>query len=178
MLFQVINDNSVDLAQAFGLTDHLHENELYFSVDVDSQKLIFLDSASSSCSIQQLDWLDAQISKKIDPFPLVIFIHHPPCFAGVPFMDNRYAFNNQGQFQQRIKKVKGIVPVFSGHYHVEKSILVNNVLVHITPSCFFQIDQNTNDFMVDHYRIGFRLIVFTHGKLYNSVHYTNGSRLQ
>jgi len=66
------------------------------------------------------------------------------------------------------------VNVYSGHYHVEKTINRANVTVHITPSCFVQIDQYREDFQVDHHRIALRVITLQEKEILSTVHYFDG----
>ena len=93
-------------------------------------------------------------------------------------MDSRHALRNRGEVQSIFLSHPYNVNIFTGHYHVEKAIRKKNILVHITPSCFFQIDMNSEAFRIDHYRIAFRLIEMEgSGLLRQSLHYFDGSSL-
>ena len=89
-------------------------------------------------------------------------------------MDNRHALRNQSEVLPIFLAHPYNVNIFTGHYHVEKIIRKGNILVHITPSCFFQIGQESEEFQVDHYRIGLREIYWDNGVMMNAVHYLNG----
>ena len=73
-------------------------------------------------------------------------MHHPPLHAGVPFMDNQHALKNREEVQSILFEHPFNVNIFTGHYHVEKMIRKKNIVVHITPSCFFQIAQESEEF--------------------------------
>jgi len=91
-------------------------------------------------------------------------------------MDKAHSLENGEDFMNVIHKYDFNIPIFTGHYHVEKTALNKNALLQITPSCFFQVDQLQDDFKVDHHRIAFRLIDLEKEVIKTSVHYIAGSR--
>ncbi len=96
---------------------------------------LFLDTTPGVVSETQLKWLAEKLAD-LDQ-PLVIFMHHPPLFADVPFMDGQHALKNQKAVQEVLFAYRKEITVFTGHYHVEKTLRKRNVVVHITPSLFF-----------------------------------------
>jgi len=148
------HDDSVMLGQQFKMP--ITGNEVYFDRQFGETRIVFLDTARGVMSMDQWAWLENHVesAKK-----LLIFMHHPPVYAHVPFMDDNHGFGQQKKFQELIARRKDCVEVFCGHYHVDKSISMRNLHVHITPSCFFQIRDDLKDFRVDHLRIGYRVIV-------------------
>ena len=89
-------------------------------------------------------------------------------------MDSRHALRNREEVQAIFLDHPYNVNIFTGHYHVEKVIRKKNIVVHITPSCFFQIGQDSEEFQVDHFRIGLREINWDNGVMMNAVFYFNG----
>ncbi len=168
------HDDSTMLAQTFGLEHLLHDGELYFARRIGKETVLFLDSGRGSHSHRQLNWLRRQL--KNAQGELIVFMHHPPNLCEVPFMDTRYALQDIEEVQKVFAAYPGNVNVFCGHYHVEKTIRLGNLLIQVTPSCFFQIDQQQQDFKVDHHRIAFREIVLDNQQLFTTVRYFNGSR--
>ena len=166
------HDDPVLLAQAFEREDLLKDSELYFARQVASRTIIFLDTTTGLVSGQQQGWLREQLQQLEQE--AMIFMHHPPLEAGVPFMDSKHALRNRSEVQAILLAHPFNVHIFSGHYHVEKAVRKQNLLVHITPSCFFQIGQHSEQFQVDHYRIGLRAINWENGVMMNAVHYLNG----
>ena len=163
------HDDPVLMAEAFGIVELLKNKELYFSRTIHGRLFLFLDTTTGIVSKAQLDWLSKKMAELDEP--LVIFMHHPPIFADVPFMDGKHALRNQEDIQEVLFDFPHEITVFTGHYHVEKTIRKRNVVVHITPSCFFQIDQRSKEFKVDHHRIGLREIRLMDGVILNTVKY-------
>jgi Icc protein len=150
------HDDPQKLADVFNLRDDLHQSELYYSRRIHGQTILFLDTTAGTLSEQQLQWTEQQL--RTHQGPLLFFMHHPPFQAGVPFMDQNYPMHATDKFCQLLFDYPYPIYIFCGHYHVEKTIARKNVQLYITPSLFFQIDQSSPEFKVDHYRIGFRLI--------------------
>lgn len=173
--YEVLSGNHDDpamMAKAFGRESLLKNGELYYTREWNGRKVIFLDTTTGMVSGQQQGWLREQLQHM--EHEAMIFMHHPPLMAGVPFMDSRHALRNRGEVQAILLAHPFNVHVFSGHYHVEKAVRKQNILVHITPSCFFQIGQVSEQFQVDHYRIALRDINWDNGVMMNAVHYLNG----
>ena len=101
-------------------------------------------------------------------------MHHPPAICGVPYMDLNHSFKQIDRFQKLVKSIGKHIEVFCGHYHVDKVIEVSNMRIHITPSTFFQIRDDIEEFGVDHYRIGYRLMDLNGLDLSHEVVYLNG----
>ena len=168
------HDDPVLLAQAFGREHLLKNKELFFVKELAGRPVIFLDTTPGIVSAAQQTWLKAQL-QQIENEALV-FMHHPPVEAGVPFMDQRYPLRNRAEVMAILLAHPYGVNVFTGHYHAEKVVRQGNVVVHVTPSCFFQIAQQSPDFQVDHYRIAYRQIDWEDGLMQNAVHYLEGVR--
>ena len=99
---------------------------------------IFLNTASNSVlerDIQKLRGLTQKADK-----PLLLFMHHPPLYAGCMHMDNNYPLQNIDEVWPILREANTSIEVFCGHYHIERTILSKNVQVHITPSPLFSID--------------------------------------
>jgi len=169
------HDDPVLLAAAFGKQAHLREEEFYYYEKFQDQHLIFLDTTKGTISRQQLTWLEEQLNTI--PFEAFIFMHHPPVKVGVPYMDDQHSLRNMSDVQEVLLNFSGNAYVFSGHYHVEKVVQLENITLMVTPSCFFQINQFEEKFAVDHYDIAFRDIVWQDGQLRTAVHYQPGTKM-
>jgi len=163
------HDDPVMLARAFKREELLKGKELYFVKTFEGRPVIFLDTTTGVVSQKQLQWLKSEL-QRLDGEAMV-FMHHPPLEAGVPFMDQRHGLQNKEEVQSVFFEHPHNINIFTGHYHVEKVIRKRNIVVHITPSCFFQIGQQSPNFEVDHYRIGLREISWNNGIMMNAVHY-------
>ncbi len=168
------HDDSEMMAEVFQIKHLLNEEELYFAKRIGKETVLFLDTARGFLSAKQSNWLKRQL--KNAGSDVLIFMHHPPVKAGVAFMDNRYPMQYLDKVQQIFFDQPANVHVFCGHYHVEKTIRLKNLTVQITPSCFFQIDQQSPEFKVDHHRIAFREIVMDNQIMFSTVRYFNGSK--
>lgn len=137
--------------------------------------LFFLDTHAGIMEEKQLAFLQKRLpaSQK----RVIIFMHHPPFYAGVPYMDNNHAFQSMEEFENVLEKSRVKPIIFSGHYHVEKTISRNGICAHITPSTFFQIKHDQTDFGVDHYNIGFRVIDLDTSVMLHRVEYLPGNLL-
>ena len=157
-------------------------NQQYFSISKDQCELIFLDSASAQMGELQWSWLENELNSNDNQYsnenknrsPKIIFMHHPPIKCGAPFMDKLHSFKQGKRFVDIMNKVTDSrVYIFCGHYHIDKNIYLNNFSVHITPSCFFQIKQDEEEFAVDHYRVGYRVIDISRNRLTHYMEYVD-----
>ncbi|MBK7095095.1 MAG: metallophosphoesterase [Saprospiraceae bacterium] len=168
--YKIIGGNHDDinvLAQVFDLTENVKDDELYFFIE---PNFIFLDTARGYCSNRQLDWFKKEIVS-IEGLNPVIFMHHPPFKAGVPHMDNNYAFQQPDIFKEICQMSNKLPYIFCGHYHNEISLINDGIKVFITPSTYLQIGMNSVEFEIDHIVPGFRVIDINNNKIKTTVRY-------
>lgn len=163
------HDNSALLAQAFDRQRDFKSDGLYFRRDWGNRTCLFMDTAIHKVQEPQLEWLKQELKNLTGD--IVLFIHHPPLLVGTPFMDNTHPLEDRDPLQDILCAYPGNIDIFCGHYHVDRTARWKNLLVHLTPSCFFQIDSHAEDFKVDHYRIAFREITFEPELTISAVHY-------
>ncbi|MEK7256136.1 MAG: metallophosphoesterase [Bacteroidota bacterium] len=169
------HDDSVLLANAFKVPHLLVGEELFFKRLFGEYTALFLETSKGFVSDAQLAWIDHELSKTDEN--LVIFMHHPPAISGVPHMDINYALQNMDAVQQVLSSYPRQVPIFCGHYHVEKTLCLRNLTIHITPSTYFQMDWHEETFRVDHLRIALREINLRNdGVVESTVVYYDGNR--
>ncbi len=179
MPYHIIAGNHDDpvMMSKFGKFEALlSDGELFFAKKFKHYLALFLDTSKGEISKNQLNWLDRQVYQQDGP--TVIFMHHPPLNANVPYMDEDldHSFSGGEKVMNILSRSKSVIPIFTGHYHVEKTIVQENAMLFITPSCFFQIDAFSREFKVDHHRIGYRLIDLGVEDFKCSLHYIAGSR--
>ncbi len=148
--------------------------ELFYRRDFAQWPALFLDTSKATCSEEQYVWIEQQLHTMQEG---IIFLHHPPFPAGVPYMDINHAFRQMERIQSLVLTHQYPLYLFCGHYHVSLSIHRAPVHLHITPSLFFQIRRDQEDFGVDHYRIGFRQIELGTGWLRHELRNSPGNRL-
>jgi 3',5'-cyclic-AMP phosphodiesterase len=151
------HDTSTLLAEVFDWKNRLQHDELYFTYELDENNLIFLDTSKGNMSEHQWEWLN-QVIKTIEK-EVFIFMHHPPLMVGSLHMEPRYSFTQIERFESFCRTYpQHNFNVFTGHFHIERSIVKENLQVFITPSTFFQIDPDCADFRISNSYIGFREI--------------------
>ena len=106
------------------------------------------------------------------PCDVTIFMHHPPMLACAKHMETKYAFQQMEAFQTfcaafQDKKFH----IFTGHYHLERTIAKGNITTYISPSTYLQIHPDYEDFRIFHDRIGYREIMWTEQTLVTNVNY-------
>ena len=163
------HDDSQLLTQAFQRQADYQPDGLYFGRNWGGRPVLFMDTSTYQVEAPQLEWLQQQLQQLQGD--VILFIHHPPLLVGTPFMDNNHSLKDRDPLQDILCAYPGNIDIFCGHYHVERTVRWKNLLVHLTPSCFFQIDSNAEDFKVDHYRIAFREISILPDSTISSVHY-------
>ena len=166
------HDDSGIMAKAFKLEHLMTDEELFYAKKIGKSTCLFLDSSNGYHSTKQLNWVKRQLKNAKDE--LFVFMHHPPILAGVPFMDTKYALQDIDAIQEIFFAYPKNINVFTGHYHVEKTIRINNVLIQITPSLFFQIDQESEEFKVDHHHIALREIEIDSNHFSTTLKYFSG----
>ena len=155
------HDDPEVLADVFNIEHLLVGEELFYKRKLGGKTALFLETSRGFVSDEQLAWLDKELSQLRGT--ALIFMHHPPLMAGVPHMDNNYALQNMEEVQQLLFSYPKMVNVFCGHYHVDKILCLNNLVVHITPSVYFQIDWRVPGFRIDHKRPAYRIIELLKG---------------
>jgi len=177
--YSVIAGNHDDykmLADVFGLRHLMEGEDLFYKLKLNGQDLLYLDTSTNYLSKTQLDWLRSKLSRA--SHRIIVFMHHPPAHVGVPFMDENYPLNNYQEVQDVLLQSDREIHVFCGHYHVEKTIQVGKLSVHITPSTFFQLDQNSVEFKVDHHDIAYRELECGPTEFKTKVTYCKGNQLK
>lgn len=160
------HDSNAALIDVFKLTGV--DGEIYYKVNIAGVDCLFLDTGPGTMSENQYTWLSNNL---IPGERAIIFMHHPPAVSGVPYMDNNHAFQQMQLFTKAVGHYKGRLDIFCGHYHVDRVIESGNLSIAITPSTFFQIRSDQDDFGIDHYRAGYRIIEIVPGGIRHWVEY-------
>lgn len=160
------HDDSSLMADVFNLASN--QDECYYSEQFSDRKILFLDSAKAIFSPKQWAWLQEEL---VTDQPVMIFMHHPPVLAQTPFMDKNHSFKEMEQFATVLDKAGQVVPVFCGHYHLEKNITQPTSNVFITPSSMAQINGDHPAYTLGHLTPGYRVIDWSAGQLFTEVKY-------
>ncbi|WP_020537080.1 metallophosphoesterase [Lewinella cohaerens] len=163
------HDDKEMMVSTFGLHQQLQKGALFLTSPDDQPPLVLLDSGPGQVDETTLSLLQEYL--QAHPAPICLFMHHPPMKMGVPFMDNKHALRNREPLLSVLTEHSYPISIFTGHYHVEKSMRWRNLDIHITPSCYFQIDWKKEDFAVDHHNIAYRYINWDGETLEHTVFY-------
>lgn len=163
------HDDQEMMVEVFDLRQNLQSATLFLTSTADQPPLVLLDSSAGKLEAAALQLLQAYL--RAHPSPICLFMHHPPLKMGVPFMDNRHAMRDTQALLDILTAHPYPISIFTGHYHVEKSVRWKNLDIHVTPSCYFQIDWRQEDFAVDHQRIAYRYIDWNGEALQHGVVY-------
>lgn len=151
------------------------KEEIYFAKKLSKTTALFLDNSKAIHSDNQKKWLKRQLNQADKN--LVVFTHYPPAKCGVSFMDKNHALKDLKEIQKLFHKYGRNIYLFCGHYHTEKMIHLDNLHIAITPATYFQINPNVEEFEVDTYQIGYRLIELSKSKCMSRVKYIEGKKL-
>lgn len=139
------HDSGRHVAEVCGPRSGLIGERLYFRRDLDGLRALFLDTSTGRLDQEQLDWLQLNVSGARGP--LLVFMHHPPVHAGVPYMDDNHALRDlAGELHNVLFSGVKPVHVFCGHYHNARTVCLGPHSVHLCPSTYFQLDASKDDF--------------------------------
>lgn len=169
------HDNPQMMMEIFEI-DYSHgDEEIYFAKKLAKTTALFLDNSKARHSDNQKKWLKRQLHQADKN--ILVFMHYPPAKCGVSFMDKNYALQDMKDIQKLFHKYEKNIYLFCGHYHTEKIIHLDNLHIAITPATYFQINPYQEEFEVDTYQIGFRLIELSKSRCMSKVRYIEGKKL-
>lgn len=163
------HDDKDMMIDVFELQQQLKHETLFLTSSAGQPPLVLLDSGEGQVDETTLQLLRDYL--QAHPAPICLFMHHPPLPMGVPYMDNRHALRNTAPLLAVLTEHSYPISIFVGHYHVEKSVRWQNLDIHITPSCYFQIDWRQEHFAVDHHHIAYRYLNWDGEALQHAVVY-------
>lgn len=154
------HDNAALMHDTFGWDINEETCEMYYTLNFIDKTFIFLDTSKAKVSESQFEWLKKSI-QTIDSKEIVIFMHHPPIKCDSRHMEPIYAFEDMEIFKALFNDFTDrMFHIFCGHYHMERTVSLNNVVVYLAPSTFIQIDPEFNHFVKGSDLIGFRQILW------------------
>lgn len=165
------HDDTALMVEAFGLQDQLRQGELFTTSTAEQAPFVMINSGTGKLTATCLDLLTNYLAQQNGP--VCLFMHHPPTKMGTPYMDNNHAFQDEAALLRILTAHPYPISIFTGHYHIEKSVRFKNLDIHVTPSCFFQINWREQEFAVDHHRIAYRYLDWDGIALAHSVVYVD-----
>lgn len=161
------HDTSLLMADAFNLNNHLVSNALYYSITNGDIPSILLDTSTGWMDINQWIWLEDQVHKSGSN--IYIFMHHPPVICNSQHMEPKHMFQEMDKFTKLCQRFKDkTFHIFTGHYHLEKTVVSDNMIVYVSPSSFLQIDPESEAFRIMHPYFGYRVILISNDGTVNT----------
>jgi len=169
------HDDTQMMMEVFDIDYSNAEDEIYFAKKLDKTTALFLDNSKAEHSENQKKWLKRQLHQADKN--ILVFTHYPPATCNVKFMDKNYGQKDKDEVQKLLQGYEKNVYLFCGHFHTEKSIHLDNLHIAITPSTYFQINPNSEDFEIESHRIGYRIIDVAKNSCMSYVKYIDGKSL-
>jgi Icc protein len=160
------HDDSVMLCNVFDY-EIINERMKPYKVKKNTTTWYFLDSADYTLPIPDLRWAIQNNSDK-----KMICVHHPLITGASVFMDQQHPLKNLQELQPLLSEIKEEIHFFHGHYHIEKTLCMNNMKFHITPSTYYQIDGLSAEHKISSIVPAYRLITISNkGQITTNVLY-------
>ncbi|GAB3931295.1 metallophosphoesterase family protein [Mucilaginibacter myungsuensis] len=152
--YVVGNHDDVDDAERY-FDGHSDGNEeLYYALEEDGYKQVFMDTSSEHVSDAQLQWLTQQINTDR---PILLYIHHPVLGIDTP-IDRKYPLHGRDQVKKALLSNLGPVTIFCGHYHMDDMQQVGNITQYVTPAASYQIAKEAGGIEKDNGKFGYRIV--------------------
>lgn len=151
------HDNFAEAVKYYKNSAYAGTNELYYSIDSDNTRYIYLDSSAAKISQRQLEWLSNKL--KTDK-RIIVFIHHP-ILAVNTGIDAIYPLRDRDRINELLQQCTQEVTVFCGHYHMPDKRTDRNVTQYVTPAVSFQLKKESKGIDITTDSFGYRLINIT-----------------
>lgn len=153
------HDSAVEIAPVFNIQNELKGRRLYYHREFRGVTAVFLDSSEGVLQKEQMRFLE-RVAESSHSKKLVLFIHHPPVYADVKYMQQKYSLSNIAEVSEWMASLPFMLYVFCGHYHSERTVLGKNANVFLCPSLLYQVDPVADFLRHAEYRPAFRSIEF------------------
>jgi len=166
------HDSSSLIASVFGLERELKDGLLYYIVDFETAKLVFLDTSMGKLGAEQRLFFEKSAEGDNEK-PLMLFLHHPPVEADVVYMQRKYALSDLADVSAWLTGLPFSFTAFCGHYHSERSVAANNANVYLTPSLLYQVDPVADPLRIADCRPAYRSIQISPSSVQTNVVYVD-----
>lgn len=140
-------------------------NELYYSIEENNHKYIFLDSSTNIISQPQLEWLRENI---ITDKNIIILIHHPVLETGTT-VQREYPLSESEKLKNILKQNGKKINIFCGHLHLNDERIEGNINQFVTPSACYQAKRNSATSEKDNINFGYRIVEINNGNVSSEV---------
>lgn len=128
--------------------------ELYYSLEDENNRYLFLDSSSYKISKQQRSWLKSKLETEKSS---VVFIHHPILEVKTP-VDRQHSLKNRNKIKALLGSTSKPITVFCGHYHMNDERTDKNIRQIITQSASYQFEKKASQINPINSEFGYRII--------------------
>ena len=114
--YSIISGNHDDpqlMAKEFDIEHLLTDDEIFFAKKIGKITCLFFDTAKAYHSEKQINWIERQL--KNAQGEIIIFMHHPPIKAGVPYMDGQHALKDMERISSMLQNYSYPIHIFCGH---------------------------------------------------------------
>lgn len=139
--------------------------KLYYSIQRDTYKCIYLDSSQGVIDEPQLHWLREMLETTC---PTIIFVHHPILGLGLK-VDEIGMLQNREEVKALLENMSQDITVFCGHYHMESSTHYKNIHQYITPAVSYQIEKDKETISIDNQLFGYCVITIDQQQISSKV---------
>jgi 3',5'-cyclic-AMP phosphodiesterase len=157
------HDNSDQISKYFW--EGYDSSELFYQLENDYYKFIFLDTSSDEISRRQMSWLQSEL---ITPKKIVIFVHHPVFPIATP-IEKMAPLKNREELKQILQNSSQEITLFCGHYHMNDEMTQDNISQITTQSSSFQLVKRDDEIKVDNSVFGYRIIDFTKENIFTEL---------
>jgi len=153
--FHLILGNHDELGQVSKFYDvPEHSNELYYSLEDENHRYLFLDSSSYKISKPQLTWLKSSLKTEKS---IVLFIHHPVLDVETP-VAREHPLKNRVEVKSLLETTSIPITLFCGHYHMNDKCTDKNIHQIITQSAAYQFEKEASQINTLNSEFGYRII--------------------
>ncbi len=129
-------------------------DELYYFIEDNYSRLIFLDTSSEKLSESQMNWLKKILKTEKN---VILFIHHP--ILNLPTaIDKLYHLKNREEIKKILENTEIPITIFSGHYHMNDERVEKNIRQIITQSSSYQIEKEADEIIITTSNFGYRIL--------------------
>lgn len=140
-------------------------NELYYSIEENNHKYIFLDSSTNIISPTQLEWLRENI---FTDKSIILFIHHPVLETGTT-VQIEYPLYESEKLKNILIQTGKKINIFCGHLHLNDERSEGNINQFVTPSACYQAKRNSATTEKDNINFGYRIVEINNDKVSSEV---------
>jgi Icc protein len=155
------HDDSLQMAHVFGYETENGKIKPY-QIILKNHSLHFWDSSDGLVAPYLFDDLQKNA---------LVFVHHPLILGTCRFMDMRYSIQNIREIELTLNNCPSPIHFFHGHYHIEKYVQQNQHSFYLTPSTYFQLDDQSEAFLIASKAVGYRWIEVSDTQLMTKVVY-------